>query len=318
MTRDWNDDSGSYVRYLPSAVDTIILGNAEKYRDFRWFYDDSLSWRYPYVLISAANAGINSGIRHRLPSDMYILGDSGGFTIGKGERYLNPVQVLRWQERNCSEAVMLDLPPSRRERIPLERSLQESLEYTRIMLDNKERKDLRMLTVLHGFNEQQVERWYNEMSALGKTDAWATSVRTYQDWSDSDPSTTARRLLFLGERGAKRIHIFKGSGIDSILTIVWFTMRRLKGVYVTFDSVTWLSEHYGDIHHPLIHAWVDDFKRVHNRSNIVPICGCPFCANLKYTSVPAIREGKRDYKYVMGYNNHNVWSLWFLIESLIE
>lgn len=143
-------------------------------------------------------------------------------------------------------------------------------------------------------------------------------MRTYQDWSDSDPSTTARRLLFLGERGAKRIHIFKGSGIDSILTIVWFTMRRLKGVYVTFDSVTWLSEHYGDIHHPLIHAWVDDFKRVHNRSNIVPICGCPFCANLKYTSVPAIREGKRDYKYVMGYNNHNVWSLWFLIESLIE
>lgn len=146
---------------------------------------------YKWNLYSAGHADLNMNkpsvrdeiIRNRNRSHNFLLGDSGGFQIGKGvwegnwkdvncaKAKKKREQVLAWMDANMDYGMILDIPawvsrsPEGAKASNIN-SYQEAVDGTRINNDYfmKHRTgSCKFLNVLQGENFQQADDWYNQM-----------------------------------------------------------------------------------------------------------------------------------------------------------
>ena len=158
--------------------------------NFNWFNTTKGVFTYKWSLYSAGHANLDVNVdspkedmvRKREPG-AWVLGDSGGFQIGKGVwegDWKNPAcpkakkkreQVLAWMDAYMDYGMILDIPawvcrsPEGRKATNIN-SYEEAVKGTYINNDyfiNNRTGACKFLNVLQGENHQEAEDWYQRM-----------------------------------------------------------------------------------------------------------------------------------------------------------
>jgi len=158
--------------------------------NFNWFNTTKGVFTYKWSLYSAGHANLDTTVdapkedmvRKREPG-AWVLGDSGGFQIGKGVwegDWKNPncpkakkkrEQVLAWMDTYMDYGMILDIPawvcrsPEGRKATNIN-SYEEAVQGTYINNDyfiNNRTGACKFLNVLQGENHQEAEDWYQRM-----------------------------------------------------------------------------------------------------------------------------------------------------------
>lgn len=225
-------------------------------KTLHWWKEDSIFY-YPYVLMSA-HPGINIWNfreKYQIGEEVLFLGDSGGFSTITLGIDLDPLHVLRWQEKNCDVGFCLDYPPTKmtskkkdarkkgvRAFSPLSfgetvKYLKKNAENARLAFD-KRRTDMELIFCGHGRTEKELIEAYKQLKNVGLSpedfDGLAISNK------DNRPSTITTQLLFLLDRlpKGKRLHYFALTG-RNILSLLYFAMYYRPDVKFTFDSAAY-------------------------------------------------------------------------------
>lgn len=84
-------------------------------------------------------------------------------------------KLLQWQENNSDVFVNLDIPPNKKTPSKFDETLATSSKHFAYYANNRQKEDKILLNVLHGYNSQTVETWYDEVKKY-PFDGWAFSV----------------------------------------------------------------------------------------------------------------------------------------------
>lgn len=178
--------------------------------------------------------------------DAYVFGDSGGFSVmrfgmSKAEgaphqRNVDMVDVLRWQERNCSVGVVLDVPPidpneiitnkknKRPERI-LWRAQAATVKHTRRALDTylqmrREGTEFRWWGAVHGWTPSQMHQWWSKVSEVypfvDSGEGWTFKARD----PSSNPIAIATCLHFIKSHNIRRAHFLAAAAPGAAATMM--------------------------------------------------------------------------------------------------
>jgi len=191
--------SGFYAGYIGKQRRGNFVEQARVPSDFEngiegmnWLNPTEAYFPYKWALYSAGHAELDitkdapeeDMVRNRDREYSFILGDSGGFQIGKGvwegdwragsgcpQAQKKRVQVLDWMEEYMDYGMTLDIPgwvgrtPKGREATKIT-TYDEAVEATKYNYEYwmKHRKGrCKFLTVLQGDNHTQADQWYAEM-----------------------------------------------------------------------------------------------------------------------------------------------------------
>ena len=190
--------SGFYATYVGKqrfneyvAVDRIPSNFKNGVESLNYLNKDKGQFRYKWTLYSAGHADLDVNrespkedmVRNRDRENTWVLGDSGGFQIGKGvwegdwkdpncpKAHKKRDGVLRWMDAYMDYGMILDIPAwvSRSEagqRATGVSTYQEAVDATRINNDywQKHRTGAcKFLNVLQGENFEQADDWYEQM-----------------------------------------------------------------------------------------------------------------------------------------------------------
>ncbi len=183
--------------------------------------------RHPYALVSFAYW---SRARFRFEHDEFVFGDSGGYSVLTQGRQFDPLDVLRWQVRNCTVGCLLDTPPFAETRHSRAVGFPEGLRQTlsaagrgiaayRAALDAG--SPFRWWGVVHGKTEDQLSEWFEAVRRVYPFDApgegWC-----FKPHPLNDSEAVARILAFCWERGIRNIHLFgtgKRTAIETLFAL---------------------------------------------------------------------------------------------------
>jgi len=190
--------SGFYATYVGKqrfneyvAVDRIPSNFKNGVESLNYLNKDKGQFQYKWTLYSAGHADLDVNrespkedmVRNRDRENTWVLGDSGGFQIGKGvwegdwkdpncpKAHKKRDGVLRWMDAYMDYGMILDIPAwvSRSEagqRATGISTYQEAVDATRINNDywQKHRTGAcKFLNVLQGENFEQADDWYEQM-----------------------------------------------------------------------------------------------------------------------------------------------------------
>ena len=223
----------------------VPLPKGLKPEDFDYLKSNNRYWTYRYALASAMNFKGKSGNAVTTnDGSAFILGDSGGYQIGKGSfseakawKKLSAseimaawyssetrFEIIKWCEINCDYAMTIDIPlwvaRESEKNSPFRKCSENDL--IEITIDNLRTlsnirgrwsaggKSCKYLNVLQGETEDAEQHWYDEVKAF-KFDGWslAGSVGV-----DGGPYRILRRLLLLADanqldKGYDWLHVLK-------------------------------------------------------------------------------------------------------------
>ena len=239
-------NSAKRVRAKAEAWQDAPLPNGLTPKDFDYLRSDNRFWTYKYALASAESFRSASGSNAVTAADSttFILGDSGGYQIGKGtfkgasdwkdydsKRVQSAwfsadtrTEIIRWCESRCDYAMTIDIPlwvnrPNEKNS-PFRRCSTE--EIIALTVDNLKllatlrgrwtngQHECKYLNVLQGETEQEEQLWFDAVSPF-KFDGWsfAGSVGV-----DGGPYRILKRLLLLADKnllddGYNWLHLLK-------------------------------------------------------------------------------------------------------------
>jgi tRNA-guanine family transglycosylase len=242
--------------------------------DFKWYTDKSY-FQYNYGLISAFFGTRCNDYRNVVgwPSDRILIGDSGGFQIASFRRRgtkinIEPVDILRWQEKNCDIGMNLDVPSAFGR---FEDCLKGSVENFE-MFEKFSTGVIPLYNVLHGETISNIKSWYEDVKKFN-FDGWAIG-------SKSGLFTQLYGYLYLREMGATNlqngIHLF---GMTSLSTVIALAMiaRRYKQ-RITYDSSSYsMGARDRRFYHSHSIRYFSEFRRENLKSLQEIPCDCPVC-----------------------------------------
>lgn len=97
-------------RYLPALSPGSLSGASDDAGPLHWMdarLSDDLRHR---ALLASYHLWNGKDVTYR-GDGTYVFGDSGGFSIVSAGAVIDPRRVIRWQLRNCTAGVILDIPP---------------------------------------------------------------------------------------------------------------------------------------------------------------------------------------------------------------
>lgn len=266
------------------------------YKDFHdpsWFSDRAI-FIHPEVLVSFYYSGKIPNYRKTLGirDDITLWADSGGYSIATQGGSINPVDVLKWQEKNSNKAFSLDIPPSasiNTTRISpgkivyhgleqFEKNAIISRENNIIFRDHRTTDKLKIYNVIHGYNKETFELWWDYATRDIQFEGYATGLKP-----TNDPLLQAMCLMFLYSKGVReRVHLLGVSGIIVIPLIVWMS-KYIDGI--SFDST---SYGYGSRTRAYMYPeriryythFGEKFKVKDNPMNKI-YCKCPICKDFE-------------------------------------
>ena len=194
-----------------SKWQAIDLPNGLEPSDFNFLHSTNKHWHYKYALASAETfRGVNNNAVSARKGGEFILGDSGGFQIGKGsfkgavkwrgknEEEVSALwrgsdmreEIVRWCEKNCNYAMTIDIPlwccdkgtkenpnNSPFKNVSIERMIELSVENLQYLCDVRGRWSsgehiCKYLNVLQGNDEAQEQLWFDAVKGF-KLDGWS-------------------------------------------------------------------------------------------------------------------------------------------------
>tara|TARA_Y100000310_G_scaffold267782_1_gene279985 strand:- start:16614 stop:17798 length:1185 start_codon:yes stop_codon:yes gene_type:complete len=217
----------------------------DKY-DITWWTKNSMFY-YPYVLVSYPNVcNIKGSMRKffRIPDDMCVIGDSGGFQLMSNKLYkgidisdsINPLKVLRWQEENCNLGMGLDFPPYSMWYRDYKKCMDISEENHRMMVSKRNSKKLKLYKVfqMYGLEFKWADEWWKMIDKLDGFDGIAASFKG----KSHNPLYMASVLMYLYDKGVRsNLHIF---GISGITYSAMFYYLSNFITNLTFDSSSYV------------------------------------------------------------------------------
>jgi len=320
------------VSYVPAASPEAFHPNRSYRRkgyhfggkrfEFTWWNKNSF-YTYPALLVSAYYGIKYPNFRQEfeLPPELLFMGDSGGFqlvslvkkfkrlaheaeTKVERDRYwrearrvkeaLQPIKVLRWQERNCQVGFVLDVPLVGKQgghsRKRFEAALAKSVENYDIAVSNRKKMPedgFLLYNVLHGMSITQLEEWYDAVKDF-PLDGYSLPLKP-----PNDPLQQAFGLTFAMAHGFMRnIHVLGVSGFEVVPTIV-YASKFIDNL--TYDSATPTGNgaKFRGYHTPMSPGvimgnpskWRIFFgEKSSGLLNKLP-CDCPVCEQIPHPSV---------------------------------
>jgi hypothetical protein len=231
---------------------------------------------YKYCLYSAGHAQLDlnksmtqeSMFQHRDRTDTLVLGDSGGYQIGRGilkfdwqnfegvEADKVRQQILEWLELTADWSMMLDVPTWACNHINSPRTglktFEDCLEKTRYnnkyFLENR-LGHTKLLNVLQGNDWDTAEKWYQGVKEFSDSTIWGN--RAAEGWAFGGVNMckmhiTLRRLMVLREEGLLRnknwIHFLGTAQLDwaCFLTSIQRQIRKHinSDLTISFDCAS--------------------------------------------------------------------------------
>ena len=306
------------ITYTP--VYTRLVEREFEGMNFRWWKSDAIV-KHSALLITAATGMKEWNFRekHNIPRKGFtLINDSGGFQLLTGQvPFLEPINVLRWMERNADIGMTLDVPPIDPVTLgPLDdivyfrKCAEKSARYYEKMYADRVSTHLQLLKVLQGGNKKELELWYkitNECSF----DGFSLSIKP-----PSDPMQVALLSSFIHEKEQpKRIHILLGTGYDVIPAII-YASKLFENI--TFDSASYIvGAQYRKYMLPIDPKMHIQFltDKTDSRLKTLP-CSCPICQKLEAHNLYG--NGSR---IGVAISIHNLWVMKEYIktvESLID
>lgn len=184
------------------------------------------------------------------PKEMYVFGDSGGFSVVSTGAPIDPRQSLRWQMRNCTAGVMLDIPPfdfggnsrfvgSAADVWDL--SMKRTLDNVRhalpeYLVEKRSGHPFRWWGVVQGESYEQVKEWFLRVSDLYPFDSdgegWGLAPKPC-----NEHIRIARYLRLAREYSLKRVHVLQTSMISAVGVAI--ALASMAGVeFISNDSAT--------------------------------------------------------------------------------
>ena len=301
------------LKYVPALSTSFmdIKGHIEvgdKKFSTQWWRDDCF-FKYNALLVSAFY-GMKVGFNFRelldIKKDTLLIVDSGGYQVIRQNAWIEPIELIKWQEKNADICLILDNPPYYMditkvedriisEQESFDRGLERTLRFTEIMERNKTSDTLKVYNVLHGVTVKDMKFWYEKMSRF-KFNGWALSMHPPAPMRAGVISS----LIYTLEQ-PESVHFLLGSGFNTMPVVVYASKRLFKST--TLDS---LSYHAHGFRQQYVLPWglghdVYDYGWKKDNEKIQLPCPCPVCKEMTIEQMTASPLGGRPLSL------HNLW-----------
>jgi hypothetical protein len=284
---------------------------------------------YPHTLVSYY---VHRDKFVRLPSDGFVLGDSGGFSLGKFSterrdghwqaRRTDPVDVIKWQARECTVGVLIDIPPGNvrggyHNRETWEAGLAWTIAGMKRALPTylKMREDghaFRWWGVAHGWSAVNQDAWRARVAAVypfvEEGEGWGYRAEP----TSHDPVCVANGLHWLARHKIKRAHFFAAGGVGAVAVLTALG-PQIGLEFVTCDSQ--VGQIQGNNRRLLIptkglgsYTDIEERGKSHEaRHYVLEKCDCFSCAEARRNLVdfPDLMEGYSEY-WTFRFTFHNL------------
>lgn len=246
------------VVFLPALVDSSM----------DWIYEiqgEDVQWEWPHALISYHYW---RNLRCNFPEDLYIFGDSGGFSVVTQGAVIDPLEVMRWQLRHCHAGVILDRPPYSASGGQQFAGSASDLFHSALATTCSnvakalpeylhDGGDFVWYGVLQGDSPQQIQEWYDAVRRVYEFgtewgEGWAIAPKP-----STDIISIARYLGFVRKEQLRRIHVLQVTSSRPVAAMV--VLAQMAEVeFLTFDSATatlYATNHKYLIPHPREPDW---------------------------------------------------------------
>ena len=231
-----------------------------------------------------------------------LVGDSGGFEQLTQKVRIDPIDVLRWEERNVDIGFALDVPPKdpithapATDPAHFLRCAEQTKRNTEIMVKHRENFKMKFYKVLQGGDREQLDLWWKYIADFD-TDGLCSSPQPAQQ-----PLPTALHIGYALSKDIKNLHILLGSGMN-------VTPVNIYGSQF-FDTYTFDSSSYGqgtmtrDYWLPNNLNESINFGRSNDNKFIQLPCDCPVCQHTTATDMKA--EGSEPGAIISLHNLYN-------------
>lgn len=232
--------------YTPAILESqaAIFNHYREFEKYCWWKENSEFFYYPALLVSAYYGMKYPNFREKfgIGKSVLLIGDSGGFQAWTKGEHLEPVEVLRWLERNCQVGMTLDIPPPypSLQSVKLHFSdfkavAKQSARNYQIMVNNRVNYDLKLLKVFHGVSWDELEFFYGLTKDI-EADGWCLAPKPV-----GDPFSIAVQFAYLQDKGELErsyFHVLALSGFRN-LPVIFYIKSKLSDSRITFDSSTW-------------------------------------------------------------------------------
>jgi len=262
-----------------------ILGKPGKW--WCWYHPDSIFY-HPHLLSNAFTSKDQPEHRKHLgiPEETYVLADSGGFQIHQNMKAgkkidIEPLEILRWQERNGDCAFIIDTPiGAEHDDATYEQGLKDTIDNAQFFQDNMVSDKLRMLNVLHGHTYDRTVRWYEELSKF--------TYRGKNGWSvgfhpSGDVMGQARMMGFLMHMGHTGYTHFLGTSGWNVQPLLVYGAQFFDRL--VYDSSSYASGYTTrtyimpyDVAKGEELTFGDRLQSWHGLKK--PPCSCPVCTHI--------------------------------------
>jgi len=268
------------MKYVPASSFAILNLTENNHRRIMEKYQKTCNWweepaffRHKYLLISAYHGLQYPDFRKkfRIPKEVELMGDSGGFSQYSGSLQLDNIEILRWQEKNCDIGFSLDYPLVVNDNL-VDVEIKNKHNIKNIKEAIEERKNnMKYYACIHGWNKKQVLDVHKELPDEG-IDGWGIGECSATD--DSPEGIIKRIALEISlNKEKKPMHIL---GCCSPIMIAFFSLiEKKEGITISYDSTAYSNG--------AMYRWyhLDGFKRdklkVNAEYNGGLPCNCPIC-----------------------------------------
>jgi len=234
-------EADDVLAYIPGVTGMEKRGSHEGENSFviNW-WGEGAAFQYP-ALLASAWYGIKDKFNYRehygIPRDGFLLmGDSGGFQALTKGVWMEPVDIIKWQEENCDVGIMFDIPPVDPDNIfkPLGddefvNRASKSCRNFEIMASNRDPdSELELLKVIHGHDKKRLSYWWDQVEHI-ECDGLSFAPKP------PDPKTSSIVLGFGIDKGFDKVHILLGSGIETVCMLAYASQHFER---LTFDSTS--------------------------------------------------------------------------------
>ena len=329
------------VIYAPSPIAEVMsaVSKDEKYEgyDVSWWSKNPI-FRHNALLISyGSNPEMDVREKLKISDDTILIGDSGGFKIlsmrAKGKPIdINPLDVLRWQEKNCQIGLTLDISPtslrapgSSKEKSTAatygdtityeeyQNRLDETCKNNEVFQSNRSPSSpLKILNVVHGAPYDKLERmdeWYQRVKDF-KFDGWAIAPKPA-----GNPLKIAVELGYLYSRGIHdNTHVFAVFG-KTALPILAYIEKKMNYTNISTDSfanaLLAIYRQHNTYYGPSLNY--SEKNRFHTKIS----CACPVCSKIK-TVEDLYRTDNIGYSLLCLHNTWTTVTYLKYLEALVE
>ncbi len=267
------------LKYTPAWVRNNIDPKREHQEFTLDWWTDTAIFNYDALLVSAFYGMDIWDFRefYNIPTkDFTFIADSGGFQLWSQNVKIDPIEVLRWMEHNADIGMTLDVPPL----IPGSMKSFEDFEMYKKYSDKSKKNyelmhrsrrsdDLEILKVIHGASPRELQYFYDNVAHLD-FDGYAFSPKPARE------EQIALTISFAKHIGAKKVHIFLGTGM-STLPVIIYGKRFFERL--TYDSASFSLQgaKFRSYVLPFKPSSAIDFGKNYTGTLDRLPCNCPVC-----------------------------------------